>query len=543
MPAAGSSFRRGPATRPSREKISAAPTGRRAGQLETIVVTIATALCALAIGLFVVTVFEYSDPSRSTADAKTFGQPSLTLSTTSGNAGASVLASGTNFAHAAVQLQWDSSAAGMPTAFANGRGSFQVTFVVPSGATVGRHTVSAQSSGATVTTASAQFTVASAPVQPPIPAPTSVPTAAPTATPAPTVAPTATPPATATPTPPPPPTPAALSPLRVSGNLILNAASQPVQLRGVNYSGTEYACIQGWGIFDGPSDQAMVSAMKAWKANFVRIPLNEDCWLGLNGVPAAYAGPNYINAIKSFVALLHQNGMYAELSLIWGAPGAYKATYQPGSPDADHSPAMWTSMAATFVGDSAVILAPWGETIVNANCFLNGGVCEATYGPSNTPYQTAGMQQAVTVMRAAGYHGIISIPGINYANDLTQWLSHRPADPDNALIAEAHIYGNNTCGAQNNGACLTNTVAPVAQVVPVVFSETGETYDASECTSANMQIILPWADAHGIGYAAWTWDTWGNCSALISDFTGTVNISTPAGAKYPQYVHDHLVTR
>ena len=44
--------------------------------------------------------------------------------------------------------------------------------------------------------------------------------------------------------------------LHVSGNKLLNAAGQQVILRGVNRSGTEYACVQGNGIFDGEVDQA-----------------------------------------------------------------------------------------------------------------------------------------------------------------------------------------------------------------------------------------------------------------------------------------------
>src|SRR2546422_3166294 len=52
------------------------------------------------------------------------------------------------------------------------------------------------------------------------------------------------------------------------------------RLRGVNRSGTEYACAQGWGMFDGPSDSASVQAIASWKANVVRVPLNETCWLG-----------------------------------------------------------------------------------------------------------------------------------------------------------------------------------------------------------------------------------------------------------------------
>src|SRR5215471_11219474 len=97
--------------------------------------------------------------------------------------------------------------------------------------------------------------------------------------------------------------------LHAAGNQLVDGAGQPVRLRGVNYSGTEYACIQGWGIFDGPSDLVSVQAIASWKANAVRVPLNEDCWLAVNGAPAAYSGANYQTAIKNYVSLLTQNGL------------------------------------------------------------------------------------------------------------------------------------------------------------------------------------------------------------------------------------------
>ena len=306
--------------------------------------------------------------------------------------------------------------------------------------------------------------------------------------------------------------------LAVSGNHLVDVNGLPVSLHGVNRSGTEYACIQNWGIFDGPSDAASVQAIAAWHVNVVRVPLNEDCWLGINGVSSTYGGAAYQQAVESYVSLLHQNGIYAELSLIWGAPGTYRATYQPGAPDADHSPAFWASLAAAFKGDPAVILAPWGETIVDATCFENGGVCEATYGPSNTPYATAGMQQAVTVMRGAGYGGPIAIPCIDYANDCTQWLTHRPADPLNRLVAEAHVYGKNVCSTVT---CFATQMLPVAQAVPMVWGEAGESYDGSDCGSSVAAVTFPWAIAHTAGLEAWTWDTWGNCDALISNYSGT----------------------
>ncbi len=65
------------------------------------------------------------------------------------------------------------------------------------------------------------------------------------------------------------------------------------------------------------------------------------------------------------------------------------------------------------------------------------------------------MQQAVNLMRKAGYDGVISIPCIDYANacgkidgsdyDGSTWLESRPRDPLGQLIAEAHVYGKNLC--------------------------------------------------------------------------------------------------
>jgi endoglucanase len=317
--------------------------------------------------------------------------------------------------------------------------------------------------------------------------------------------------------------------LHVVGARLVDGSGRRVILRGVDRSGSEYACIQGWGIFDGPSNAASVKAMASWHVNFVRVPLNEDCWLGINGVKHAYGGAAYRKATASYVKLLHRYGMYVELSLIWAAPGKYRATYQPGSPDEEHAPTMWASLARAFRSDPNVILAPWGETIVDAHCFLRGGVCEATYGKRNSPYRTAGMQQAVTVMRRAGYRGPIAIPGLDYANDLSRWLSHRPRDPLHQLVAEAHVYGNNTCASL---ACLDRTMGPVAVRVPLVLGEAGETYDDSSCGSTNIARVIGWADAHDAGYAAWTWDTWGTCGSLVSSYDGT-----PAN-DYARWVHD-----
>jgi hypothetical protein len=304
--------------------------------------------------------------------------------------------------------------------------------------------------------------------------------------------------------------------LHVSGNRILDRDGRQVLFQGVNRSGTEYACAQGWGIFDGPNTARSVQAMASWHVNIVRVLLNEDCWLGINGIKPQYAGPNYRQAIVDYVGLLHRYRMYAEVSLYAAAPGSHRATSNPAAPDKDHALAFWASMASTFRNDPNVILAPWSETTVNANCFLKGG-CEARYGPANTRYRVAGMQQAVTVMRRAGYDGIIAIPGIDYANNLSQWLSHMPRDPRHQLTAEAHVYGGNTC---DDVACFKATYGPVARRVPLIFGETGESYTNKGCGTRHISTIVNWARAHGVGYEAWAWDTWGNCSILIRNYAG-----------------------
>jgi hypothetical protein len=76
----------------------------------------------------------------------------------------------------------------------------------------------------------------------------------------------------------------------VSGNRLVDSTGATRRLLGVNRSGVEFMCVQGRGIFDGPVDDAAVGAIADWNANAVRIPLNEECWLGLSNIDPAYGG-------------------------------------------------------------------------------------------------------------------------------------------------------------------------------------------------------------------------------------------------------------
>jgi endoglucanase len=328
--------------------------------------------------------------------------------------------------------------------------------------------------------------------------------------------------------------------LHVSGNELVNASGQQVVLHGVDRSGTEYECVQGNGIFDGPNTQASITAMKEWGVNAVRIPLNEACWNGESYVDSAYAGANYIDAIESFVNLLNDNGIVAILDLHW-TDGAYtgtsagcssaEAVCQKPMPDTAESVPFWSSVASTFKGNDAVIFdlfnEPYPERADNYNetegwqCWLNGG--SDCVGIS---YPVAGMQTLVNTVRAAGANNVIMLGGLEYANDLTEWLQYKPTDPDNNLAASWHSYNFNACNTQS---CWTSQVAPVIASVPVIAGEIGE----NDCAGTYIDPLTTWLESENTSFLAWTWDDWsGACATgpvLITDYNGD---PTAYGAAY-----------
>ena len=188
--------------------------------------------------------------------------------------------------------------------------------------------------------------------------------------------------------------PAALSapPLSISvaGNHFVNGAGQTVRLLGVNREGTEYACEQGTGYSVGPEDASDAAAIASWQTNAVRIPINEDCWLGINGLPAYGTADGYQQMIESYVSALNADSIYAILDLQWTAPGTLPANGLRTMPD-DNSPAFWTSVASTFAGNPAVLFDAFNEPhSVSWSCWRDGGcsVPDAVDGTTPDPSQT-----------------------------------------------------------------------------------------------------------------------------------------------------------
>jgi hypothetical protein len=294
----------------------------------------------------------------------------------------------------------------------------------------------------------------------------------------------------------------------VSGGRLVDGRGDPIRLLGVNRSGAEYACVHGLGIFAGPTDARAIAAMKAWRINAVRVPLNEHCWLGINGAPVRYRAARYRAAVRAYVARLHRAGLYVVLDLHWNAPGRQRATRQQPMADLDHAPAFWSSVARTFRNDPAVVFDLFNEPYeIDWPCWRDG--CVLSDG-----WRTAGMQQLVEAVRSTGAVQPIIATGIAWGSDLTSWLAYRPHDPANQLAAGFHVFDFSLCTASS---CWKGNLAPVARRVPVVTTEVGQ----RACSSRFIDDFMSWADAKGVSYLGWAWNPAG-CGApsLISSWTG-----------------------
>jgi hypothetical protein len=100
---------------------------------------------------------------------------------------------------------------------------------------------------------------------------------------------------------------------RVGNKLIDRRTGEAVHLKGMAMMGGEYSCVHNVSVFAGPADLTVVEGMARWGINAIRLPMNEDCWLGLHGVDSAFSGKNYQDRFVEFTELLLSHGFVVVL--------------------------------------------------------------------------------------------------------------------------------------------------------------------------------------------------------------------------------------
>ncbi|WP_309647336.1 cellulase family glycosylhydrolase [Nocardioides sp.] len=293
--------------------------------------------------------------------------------------------------------------------------------------------------------------------------------------------------------------------------------------RGVTWSSFEYACAQGWGLStldllpgaDPAADEA--GAIAAWGATTVRLPLNQDCWLGTRGAPVSDAqdertAQDYRAAVGGFVDTLNRAGLVVVLDLHSRKRLGADEYGSLAMPDSE-SLVFWSSVATAFRDHPSVLFEAFdspgsrtdaaGRRVFDPSwlCWRDGG-CEAPVEDGDTTphggltFPAQGMDRIVRTIRDAGARQPILLPGLADGTDLTHWRELAPEDDQ--LVAAFHLDG---VGACVDARCWDSVVAPLADVVPVVTTD----LRPSDPEGGDLAPYLAWARRHQIGTIFWVW--------------------------------------
>jgi hypothetical protein len=308
--------------------------------------------------------------------------------------------------------------------------------------------------------------------------------------------------------------------IKVQGRQLVDGAGRAVQLRGVNRAVFESRCTyDDTGFNDGPVDQAAVTAMKSWKMNAVRVTVNDECWLGVNGLPAGGNAAGYRSAVLAYIRLLRKNGLYVMPVVEVFGPDAQKATQIDYMPDKSHMPAFWRSLASALRSDRGILFDPVTEVAMadwndphpdpagQWACWLRGCTIDSVYKGAPR-FTAAGLQSLVSTIRSTGAKQPIVLGGIDYNADLSQLLKYLPSDPAHQLVASGHIY--DFVQGKDVDAFFHDQLEPIARRMPVILGELGERRCDSG-SAAYTRHVLTLLDAEKrkgnvMGVLEWAWN-------------------------------------
>jgi endoglucanase len=348
-----------------------------------------------------------------------------------------------------------------------------------------------------------------------------------------------------------------------------------VQLLGVSISGLEQgatALNTSDGDYFSATDPGFAQ-MASWNMNVVRIPLNEDTWLGIHncsqdGGSAATLQSN----LKQIVANANANGLYVILDLHWSAPNAFGCPVgQASMPDADNSVNFWTSVANTFKGNPAVMFemfnepfgsynygnaveaingpVPAGQSATDLSILQNGGsyddgfwyqcnggggiACPSGQSAGNQyddtdiePFTTAGMQQMLNAIRGTGAKNVVISNSIWWAGEIETWLSSHPNDPAGQLAAGWHEDGGGSATTTAAGAVLA---AGYPIIITEGYTNSADTQAVTQTNNADGTNYFTWATGNHVGYLFWAWVPWGG-TVIQPNSAGNAFVPGPVGA-------------
>jgi hypothetical protein len=258
--------------------------------------------------------------------------------------------------------------------------------------------------------------------------------------------------------------------------------------------------------------------MASWKANVVRIALNQDSWLfGAN--PTTYQ-----STVVQSVEWAKQAGLDVILDLHWSDQGQQGKVSAGQQQMADvNSIAFWKSVANFYKNDGRVLFELYNEPHdISWDVWLSGGDAGG--------FTAVGMQQLYDAVRSTGANNIVIAGGLDWAYDLSGVPTHRIQGENIMYATHPYSKGNwkPVSGFDAKWGFLTATA-------PVIVSEFGD--NVAECTSDYSDAVITYADRAGASWTGWAWYP-GGCTfpSLIKDWTGTPTaMGTVAKAALARY--------
>ena len=215
------------------------------------------------------------------------------------------------------------------------------------------------------------------------------------------------------------------APLKVVGNRLHDPQGNEVWLQGVNAGGLETL----------PADlqviKSVVVAIDEWKANCVRVPMNEAFWFGRSDWQSD-AGQEYRQIIDRIVNLAANRGAYVVIDL-----------HRFHAPRAEHAE-FWKDCATRYRNHPAVLFDLFNEPHgIDWQVWKHGGqVSKPTADEPQAGFESIGMQKLVDAVRAVEANNVVIAGGLFWCNDLSGIAEgYALEDPQgNGVMYSWHTY-------------------------------------------------------------------------------------------------------
>ena len=226
------------------------------------------------------------------------------------------------------------------------------------------------------------------------------------------------------------------SELRVVGNRLHDADGREVWLQGVNAGGLETL----------PQDRQMtksvVVAIDEWKANCVRVPVNDTFWYGKSPYQQD-GGHEYREILDQIITLGANRGAYIVIDL-----------HRFRAPKQEHAD-FWKDFARQYQNHPAVLFDVFNEPHgISWDVWKNGGWVSESKGTDesaflsaeqkrkNQGFESVGMQGLVDAVRSTGARNVVIAGGVFWCNDLSGIArGYALADPaGNGIMYSWHTY-------------------------------------------------------------------------------------------------------